>query len=213
MTYYRAYVAGTHVFYLVDRMKYDKLDYNANLEKEIWKDIKDYEGYYQISSYGRVKSLNREVEAGNQIRKIKERILKQIKTANGYLCVYLTKYGIDKQKLIHILVVEELIRNRKNNVQTNHIDGNKQNNYYKNLELVTPKENIIHAYKKGLTEGNKYGCKGRKIKQLDLDGNLIAIHQSISEAARIIGNKKREHINNICLGRGKTAHGYKWEYA
>lgn len=106
--------------------------------QEIWKDIKEYEGLYQISNLGNVKSLKR------------NKLLKPIKDKDGYLCVTLYKMCKLKEKKVHRLVAQTFILNPENKPQVNHIDGNKQNNVVNNLEWCTRLENIEHAWKIGL---------------------------------------------------------------
>ena len=111
--------------------------------KEAWVDIKDYEGLYQISNLGRVKSLKRNTAH--------ERILIPRVGRDGYLYVGLCKNGITKTKKIHRLVAENFIENPENKKEVNHIDGNKLNNYIFNLEWCNRSYNLKHAYKLGLT--------------------------------------------------------------
>lgn len=124
-------------------------------EKEIWKNIEFYENYYQISSYGRVKSLKRfYVNKYNEKRKVKEKILLLGQSTKGYIRVCFSKNGVRKIVFIHHLVAKYFIDNPENKSQINHIDGDKTNNYYKNLEWNTPTENIQHAYKVKLKNNN-----------------------------------------------------------
>ena len=124
------------------------------MTKEIWKDIEGYEGYYQISTLGRVKSIERKVDMDftnmnntlNGIGKysVKEKILKpSIKKYSG---VCLLKNGKRYWPTIHRLVGLAFIPNQFNKPQINHIDGNKHNNCINNLEWVTISENAKHAY-------------------------------------------------------------------
>ena len=124
---------------------------------EIWKDIKCYEGLYQISSYGRVKSLSRKLRYiqsnnGKELFRIsKERIL-NLKNVKGYNAITLCKNGINKQFRICRLVALNFIDNPQNKTQVNHIDCNKKNDNVNNLEWVTPSENMKHAYENNLTK-------------------------------------------------------------
>lgn len=108
---------------------------------EIWKDIKGYEGKYQVSNYGNVKSLN--------YRRTKtEKVLKPWDAGRGYLQVVFTR----KKYAIHRLVAETFISNPNHYSDVNHIDGNKKNNHVDNLEWCTRKHNIQHAWKLGLSK-------------------------------------------------------------
>ena len=116
---------------------------------ETWKDIKEYEGLYQVSDLGRVKSLPKPYK-NNAISK--EKILKQRVNDNGYCVVDLYKDGKRKVYRVHKLVMQEfLCENHK--LDINHIDCNKTNNKLSNLEYCTRQENMIHAVKNGLSRG------------------------------------------------------------
>lgn len=122
------------------------------MKDEIWKDCKHYEGLYQVSNYGRVKSLERDiVYKDGRKRHVKEHFLIQRVSYNGYLYVGLSKYGKFKQEKVHRLVAMAFISNPDNKPHINHIDEDKQNNYVDNLEWVTSKEN------------NNYGNHNEKI--------------------------------------------------
>lgn len=108
---------------------------------EIFKDIPDYEGLYQVSNKGRVLSLAKNDGNGNRDRYLKFDIRGQ------YYSVTLSKLGIVKRFPVHKLVTQCFIPNPENKKQVNHIDLNKLNNCVENLEWVTPSENAIHAYK------------------------------------------------------------------
>lgn len=150
-----------------------------NTINEIWKDVKDYEGLYQVSSLGRIKSLPKYVICGNgnmAERLIDEKILKQTTvTKCGYKKVSLTKDKKQRTYILHRLVADAFIPNPENKPQVNHKDGIKTNNNFENLEWVTPSENQIHALKLGLilpkrgkehylynnpTANHQYGKKG-----------------------------------------------------
>ena len=114
--------------------------------REEWRDIIDYEGLYQVSNLGEVKSL--EKLRGIVIKK--EHLLSLMERRDGYCQVTLTKNGKSVKKLVHVLVAQAFIPNYENKKTVNHIDGNKQNNTVNNLEWNTQRENIIHAYENGL---------------------------------------------------------------
>ena len=118
--------------------------------KEIWKDIKGYEGIYQISSFGRVKSMEREVGSRNNTRRLREKMLSQFLSSAGYPTVNLYKDSNLKASYVHRLISEAFIPNPENKPQVKHIDGDKRNNDLSNLEWCTIKENRNHAAQKGL---------------------------------------------------------------
>ena len=105
---------------------------------EEWKDIKGFEGIYQISNYGRVKSL------GNSKNR-KEKILKQVINNDGYLHIGLHKNGKKKDYLIHRLVAQEFLPNPYNYQEVNHIDEDRKNNYVLNLEWCSRQYNINYG--------------------------------------------------------------------
>jgi hypothetical protein len=109
---------------------------------EIWKDISGYEGLYQVSNLGRIKSLNRINLAE---RKLKGRIRKVFDIGDGYIQVVLRKNNKPKHLMVHRLVGIAFIKNPQNKPQINHIDSNKSNNIALNLEWCTASENQIHA--------------------------------------------------------------------
>lgn len=117
-----------------------------NLFKEIWKPIKGYEGLYEISNYGRVKSLPK--IRGRRLTN--ETILKPRISTQGYIMVGLRKNDKTFNASVHRLIAEAFIPNPENKKKVNHIDGNKQNNSIDNLEWCTPSENMQHAYRTGL---------------------------------------------------------------
>lgn len=114
--------------------------------KEEWKDIEGYEGFYQISNLGRVKSLG----GWRGTAKRKEKIRSTSLTRDGYVRVRLIHQGKDKTMRVHRLVAEAFIPNPEGKDTVNHIDGNKQNNTVSNLEWNDRTEQMLHAYALGL---------------------------------------------------------------
>lgn len=179
--------------------------------EEEWKDIEGYEGLYQVSNLGRIKSV---LFRNRVVSKKQDKILKCIHTKD-YDHINLYKNGKQTQYLIHKIVAKTFIPNPKNKPEINHIDGNKQNNNAENLEWCTRSENQIHAYKTGLQKPRKgYESKLKKpVNQYDLNGNFIKRWDSIVEALQCYG--KHLKITDVCKKKKycKTAGGFKWEYA
>lgn len=193
--------------------------------EEKWKDIKGYEGLYQVSNLGRVKSLRRKVRTQKGSYYIKERELKICKDNIGYLVVGLTYKGKTKIIRLHRIIAEAFIPNPTNKPVINHINGIKNDNRIENLEWTTYKENSIHAIKTGLRQVTKKqreaGAKNVlkaiegncvKVKQFDLDGRYIKTWNSMAEIKKTL-HVNYQGISDCCLGKGKTAYGYKWRYA
>ena len=121
------------------------------MNKEIWKPIIGYEGTYEVSSLGRVKSVGRTVQGGNQsgpcLMKKTEKIMAQYTTRGGYKVVRFKKAGKYKEFYVHRLVAIAFIDTAADHkVEVNHIDGDKTNNAVTNLEWVTHQKNITHLW-------------------------------------------------------------------
>lgn len=114
---------------------------------EIWKDLKGYEGLYQVSNLGNIKRI---IFRNRVVTKPMEKLLKFFKKGSGYFAVSLYKDCKKKNTFVHRLVAENFIENNQNKKTVNHIDGNKFNNHVENLEWCTYSENHKHAFKIGL---------------------------------------------------------------
>lgn len=118
---------------------------------ERWKPIKNYEGLYEVSDHGNVRSVPHVTNGrANSYMTFTGKLLKPQLKRNGYLQVALSKNGHKTWVCIHRLVAESFIPNQDELAQINHIDGNKKNNVVNNLEWITPSENMKHAYDTGL---------------------------------------------------------------
>ncbi len=138
---------------------------------ETWKDIKGYEGSYQVSDKGNVRSLDRHIQSRYGTRKIKGCFLKKLCDKDGYHKVNLKQSQKGKNCFIHRLVAIAFIENDKNKPQVNHKNGVKNDNNVENLEWVTLSENRQHAYDTGLQNGlNRRGSKSNfsKLKKEDV---------------------------------------------
>jgi hypothetical protein len=168
--------------------------------EEIWKDIKGYEGCYQISDQGRVKSLQRIVKHSKGGKKlIKERFLNQHVCKSGYYSVLLSKDGINKRVMNHILVAKTFLQNLENKRTVNHIDCNKLNNNVTNLEFLTDSENQLHALKNGIKpKGENH--KNSKLKENDVieirssNQSLMELSKQYNVAFQTISDIKRKKI-------------------
>ena len=163
---------------------------------EIWKDIRGYEGIYQVSNYGRVKRF---------FQKGKERMLKGKKDKDGYVEIVLSKDSEKRYFRLHRLVAEAFILNVENKPEVNHKDKNKLNNTSANLEWVTTAENIRHSFLLGRNVHVKAVLQYTKNMELVAE---FASQKEASEKACV----KQSNISSCCNGRLKTVGGYIWRY-
>ena len=184
-----------------------------------WKDVKGFEGFYQISDYGDVKSLDR----FDGIRKINGRNIKPSLKQNGYMQIGLRKEGKRKWFSIHRLVAIHFLDNPENKPQVNHIDCNKQNNNVKNLEWVTAQDNYRHAQVNGLMNPPKgenhpyYGLFGERSKSAK---KVVRYNKETGEKklynAKILAKSDGFDVTSIskcCNKKQKTHKGYEWYFA
>ena len=168
---------------------------------EIWKDIKGYEGLYQVSNEGRVKSLPRTWVAGKGgIRHNDEKLMKQHPIWNDYLRVCLSKDGTNKWYLVHRLVAEAFIDNPDNLPEVNHKSENKQENFVENLEWCTREYNIKY--------GTRIERTSKPVEALDDDGNVVYTFESKKEARR--HGFADANISNCIKGNAEKSYGFRW---
>ena len=197
---------------------------------EIWKPVVGYEELYEVSNFGRVRSLDR-IDSNNH--PLKGVILKPYISNSGYLLVGLYKQQKRDRKLLHRLVAEAFIPNPDNKPEIDHINTIKTDNtvflnedgsinYEKtNLRWTTRKENINNPLTKTKMQINarkpskgKYGKKHHRSKpiiQYDKEGNFIKEWDCANDVERVLGISNK-HIGSVCLGKRKSCGGYIWRY-
>lgn len=180
---------------------------------EVWLPVKGYEGLYEVSNYGRVKSLDRYASNGKSIILYKGKILSNLIGSDQYYHVHLYKDGKRKPFLVHRLVADAFLSNDNNKREVNHIDENKLNNCVWNLEWVTSSENANYGTRnKRALETKKQNGLFKKVQMLSLDGLFIMEFDSITDAAAYV-NGKKSNIWFCCNNKAKKAYNYKWRYA
>lgn len=171
---------------------------------ETWKDIPNFEGSYQVSNMGRVRSVDRVIAVKDgRMRKHKGRVLKPLLNDRGYERVTLSNDGRCNIKRVHRLVLETFKPHvNMSDLQVNHMDGDKLNNHLINLEWVTARDNILHAYDMGLITNIGEGSPNAKLSNAD----VLEILQRLDngELQRVIGldyGVSEDHISQINAGR------------
>lgn len=178
-------------------------DFTVKLPNEQWKDIEGYEGFYQISNYGRVFSC------------LSGRIRKTSINNKGYEVVHLYKNAADKSFTIHFLVAKAFVPNTFLYKEINHKDENKTNNYYENLEWCSRKYN--QEYSGNIKKWSIAGAKGnkeassKKVCQYDLAGNFLKEYSGLRELERLTGFM-HQGVGKVCRGKQKTAYGFIWKF-
>lgn len=184
--------------------------------QEIWKDIPNYEGLYQASNLGRIRSLNHIRKNGKEDHKTfiqKGRILKEATQKSGYKFVVLSKKGKTKGYRVHRLIAKTFISNPNNYKCINHKDENKANNNIDNLEWCTIAYNNNYGLKQERYKKAMKKSVGRKINQYDLEGNFIRSWECIMDAERHLKKKRAATpIWACCNNKAKSAYGYRWQY-
>lgn len=187
---------------------------------ETWKDINGYEGLYQVSNLGRVRSLDKYVKSkNNSLKFCKGVVLKNsLYKKSGYFYVGLHKNGSFVKKTVHRLVAEAFIKNPYNLPCVNHINEVKTDNRVENLEWCTYLYNMLYSNVLDKANKNKPWIKATKesikvcskpVIQYTKDGKVISEYKSAVEAERTTGIK---NISTVCNGRRLQAGGYIWKY-
>ena len=165
-----------------------------NKEPEIYKPVnyEQYGAYYEISNYGNIRRIsdNRELLQWDN---------------NGYMTVRFSKPGPVYQATVSRMVAFTFVPNPdpEINIRANHIDEDKHNNYYKNLEWTTQKVNVNIS--------TKDKTHKKRVVQLDEEGDVIKVFDTVNQAAKEVG-VDRTTISKVIVGVNQTAGGYKWAY-
>lgn len=184
------------------------------MTEEIWKDIEGYEGLYQISNLGRVKSLKHVIVRNNGVKQtFQEKILKTyICKTTGSPMIDLWFMGKEKRYTVHRLIAQAFIPNPENKPEINHINTIRNDNRIENLEWVTRTENMNNPLtKKNLSKTRNWVINGYKhwnskpVIQLTKNGKIINVYPNASSTGI-------RHIGKCCNGERNTAGGYKWVF-
>ena len=173
--------------------------------EEVWRPIPDYEGYYEASNMGRIRSVDRYVKNyWGSTTFLKSRIMVCYIAKTGYMQVKLSKNGVEKKPLVHRLVALTFLPNPLQLPQVNHIDGDKTNNNVTNLEWCTGSDNQLHSRR---ILNRVCGMKRKPVICLE-NGK---IYESVSHAAREL-KLYPKNIAKVCKGKyGKTG-GMHFKY-
>ena len=197
--------------------------------KEEWKDIPQFAGRYSVSNYGEIKSNDYKIYHNGKKENPHSQIVKGKKLKQSYNKDYarirlINNNGERKNYLVHRIVAEIFVPNPQSKQYVNHIDGNKKNNYFENLEWVTASENAIHSYGIGLSKvtektrksaretaikRNKSRCK--EVYQYDKNYNLLNSFPSLKDASEKL-NISKTCISEVCHRKQKSSNGYLFSY-
>lgn len=172
--------------------------------KEIWKDVKGYEGLYKVSNLGNIKRI---LFINNKVIKKQDKLLKPQINKRNRIYITLYKEGKKKNCIVHRLIAEAFIPNPNNYPEVNHIDGNSLNNNVNNLEWCTKKYNCKHAYDNNLSKLKKYNENNKK----NIIRNDGIIYDSAYSASKDL-NVNVCSIRDVLKNRTKSCKGYKFEY-
>lgn len=179
---------------------------------EEWADIPGYEGLYQASTLGRIKSLPRmRITVSGGLCPVQEIIKSTVIGDAGYELVMLSKNGHNRNLLVHRLIAKAHVPNPANKPIVNHKKGNKLDNRSKMLEWSTQSENVIHAHATGLCRKGDHSKREKPVLMLSRDLEPIKIFKSVNEARRRTGISNGT-ISLCALGKQPTAGGFKWQF-
>lgn len=182
---------------------------------EVWKDIKHFEGLYQVSNLGNVKRLSRIINyCTGRSEVLKERLLKPALRSNDnrrrYYFFVASKNGKRYNLPVHREVAKSFIPNPDNKPEVNHIDGNKLNNHVENLEWVTGEENIRHALKHGLHKRGKNHYKSRPVLMINKKGKIVKEFDCMMDVKKF--GFSQGNVGMCCKGKRNVHKNYYWKY-
>ena len=182
------------------------------MSPEIWKDVVGYEGFYKVSSKGKIISVARYKKNHSKLQSVEEKEISQyLNPKNGYVYVYLCKNGEYKNKRLHRVVAEAFLPNEEGYKQINHKDGVRSNNSVDNLEWCDKSYNMKHAIALGLKkDGFKKGSENISAKLSDEDVEWIRSHYKYRDKEFGISKiAKKFNVHRATIGRIINNHSWK----
>lgn len=175
-------------------------------EEEVWKPIKHFESLYEVSNFGRIRSLTRKVKHGNSHITIYGKMMKQVPNEKGYLMVRLSKNGKGKIFKVHRLVAQAFLNNPHGYQEINHLNEIRDDNHVSNLEWCSHSHNLNYGHRT-----QKFiQAVSTPIIQLSSDSHRIAAYSSANQASKITGISQG-NISAVVRGKRNYAGGYKWQ--
>jgi hypothetical protein len=183
------------------------------IQNEVWKDVPDYEGLYQVNNFGNVRSYH---NFGYELKK-EPRTMKPLKTRDGYLYLTLCKDTVHKNMKVHRIVAMAFIPNELEELQIDHINGIKTDNRVSNLEWVTPKENTLRSVRLGLKpRGEKHGNSKLTYSQVERIRDLYKTgqysHRQIGKMFGISHSVAGKIIRNELWKSGESCHIKRYSF-
>ena len=177
--------------------------------EEIWKPVVGYEGLYEVSNFGRVRSIDRWIKRLGKIDVHRKAVMLKQAVVEGYCKVHVSKNGQTCMLSVHRLVAMAFLPNPDNLPCVNHKDENPLNNVVSNLEWCS----IAYNTNYGTAMKRSGESRGKPIKMISLDGEVLKVFKTEAEAAKFIG--KRRGLMGMVANRTEnrqTAYGYRWEW-